>query len=134
MLKTPITIDVSVIECDENQLMNPEISQMKQIDVQKQELVKSFLHLNDLFAEGVPFESGLKKIYLLKNSPYQFTYAYVPNVQELNEEQQKVYLEQMHKVIYDVWKQLQALGHCNSNAGELVIQNTSKDFQLLSMN
>ena len=105
---------------------------MKQIDVQKQELVKSFLHLNDLFAEGVPFESGLKKIYLLKNSPYQFTY--VPNVQELNEEQQKVYLEQMHKVMYDVWKQLQALRHCNRNAGELVIQNTSKDFQLLSMN
>ena len=102
---------------------------MKQIDVQKQELVKSFLHLNDLFAEGVPFKSGLKKIYPLKNSPYQFTY--VPNVQELNEEQQKVYLEQMHKVMYDVWKQLQALRHCNSNAGELVIiiQNTSKDSQ-----
>ena len=25
LLKTPITIDVPVIECDENQLMNPEI-------------------------------------------------------------------------------------------------------------
>ena len=130
MLKTPITIDSPVIEWDENQLMNPEISQMKQIDVQKQELVKLFLHLNDLFAEGVPFKSGLKKLYLdlLKNtrSPYQFTY--VLNVQELNAEHQKVCLEQMHKVMYDVWKQLQALGHGNSNAGELVIQNTSKDF------
>ena len=42
-----------------------------------------------------------------------------------------MYLEQMHKVMYDVWKQLQALRHCNGNAGELVIQNTFKDFHTM---
>ena len=53
--KTPITRDVPTIESNENKLLNPEIGQMKQVYIQKQELEKYFLHLNDLFGEGVPF-------------------------------------------------------------------------------
>ena len=106
---------ISTEPASNKQLLQPENIQ--------QAPLKSFLHLNHLFEEG-PFENGLNKLYVLKKCPYQFTY--VDNITECDEQEQKIYVEQIQKVMYDLCKQLDALGICNTSY-ELIIQNTSKD-------
>ena len=93
-------VDIILTEPASNkQLFQPENIQ--------QPPLKSFLHLNQLF-EAESFESGLKKLYVLKKCPYQFTYA--DNITEFDEQEQKIYVEQIHKVIHDLCKQLDTLG------------------------
>lgn len=98
-------------------------SDKKQQHVEEQVMPKS-VHLNNLFLLGRPFEKGLKQLHVLRKCSYQFTY--VPSINELDEQQQKIYIEQMHKLMYGLWKQSEAMEFFGT-AGELQIQNTSKD-------